>query len=384
MLAKMAPGRNSKSPRSWLKTFTPVTSVGRRSGVNWILRKEQSMDRAMLLASMVFPTPGTSSIRRWPSATSAARARRTSRDLPWMTCSTFRWMASKSDANRSHSAGCPVAATPASHPSRVLARVYRYGPVRQSPNENTEAGPERFPGPASNKGSGWPGPSYLGTPRAAPCSLAGALHPSDRATTLPCSRDYTRVIPVGQAHRPFPATRDFENPVAILGRTYDGPSTRSQRDRTTARRRPGDESSGARPQRQGRRDRFQRRGVPVGADDDPGAFGGEAAVLRTDPLPGPRGAHPPGRVRPGPLDVPILRATGRERRPCHPEVRRRGACVGERRGGVSAMQPTEGEPPPARDRAEAGSAPVRAGGRVPPVARPSRTGVGAVPLLEVA
>ena len=58
MLAKMAPGLNSKSPRSWLKTFTPVTSVGSRSGVNWIRRNEQSIDRAMAFASMVLPTPG--------------------------------------------------------------------------------------------------------------------------------------------------------------------------------------------------------------------------------------------------------------------------------------------------------------------------------------
>ena len=65
MLAKMAPGLNSKSPRSWLKTFTPVTSVGSRSGVNWIRRNEQSIDRAMALASIVLPHPGTST-RRCP------------------------------------------------------------------------------------------------------------------------------------------------------------------------------------------------------------------------------------------------------------------------------------------------------------------------------
>src|SRR5918996_92279 len=46
MLAKIAPGLNSKSPVSWLNTLTPVTSVGSRSGVNWIRRNEQSIDRA--------------------------------------------------------------------------------------------------------------------------------------------------------------------------------------------------------------------------------------------------------------------------------------------------------------------------------------------------
>ena len=68
MFAKIAPGLNSKSRCSWLKTFTPVTSVGSRSGVNWMRRNEQSIDRAIALASIVLPTPGTSSISRWPSA----------------------------------------------------------------------------------------------------------------------------------------------------------------------------------------------------------------------------------------------------------------------------------------------------------------------------
>ena len=63
-LAKMAPGRNSKSRRSWLKTLTPVMSLGSRSGVNWIRRTEQSIDRAKALASIVLPTPGTSSMSR--------------------------------------------------------------------------------------------------------------------------------------------------------------------------------------------------------------------------------------------------------------------------------------------------------------------------------
>ena len=45
MLAKIAPGLNSKSRCSWLKTLTPVTSVGSRSGVNW-MPAEGAIDRA--------------------------------------------------------------------------------------------------------------------------------------------------------------------------------------------------------------------------------------------------------------------------------------------------------------------------------------------------
>src|SRR5437868_11040183 len=77
MLANTAPGLNSKSRVSWLYTLTPVTSLGSRSGVNWMRRTEQSIERANALASLVLPTPGTSSMSRCPSASITARASRT-------------------------------------------------------------------------------------------------------------------------------------------------------------------------------------------------------------------------------------------------------------------------------------------------------------------
>ena len=64
MFAKMPPGLNSKSPRCWLNTDTPVTSLGSRSGVNWMRLTLQSIDRPRALASIVLPTPGTSSRSR--------------------------------------------------------------------------------------------------------------------------------------------------------------------------------------------------------------------------------------------------------------------------------------------------------------------------------
>src|ERR1700682_3531283 len=51
--------------------LTPVTSEGSRSGVNWRRSKEQPRERASDLASIVLPTPGTSSIRMWPRLSSA-------------------------------------------------------------------------------------------------------------------------------------------------------------------------------------------------------------------------------------------------------------------------------------------------------------------------
>ena len=87
MLAKMPPGLNSNSRVSALNTETPVMSEGSRSGVNCSRRTEQSIDRPSALASIVLPTPGTSSTSRWPSASSTTRARSTELRLPSITVS---------------------------------------------------------------------------------------------------------------------------------------------------------------------------------------------------------------------------------------------------------------------------------------------------------
>src|SRR5918992_495342 len=67
---------HSNSFERWSKTFTPVTSDGSRSGVNWIRENEQSIERASAFASIVFPTPGKSSMIRWPSLTRERTQRR--------------------------------------------------------------------------------------------------------------------------------------------------------------------------------------------------------------------------------------------------------------------------------------------------------------------
>ena len=60
-------------------------SLGSRSGVNCTRRTVQSMDRASVLASRVLPTPGTSSTRRCPSASSTVIAVRTTDCFPSIT-----------------------------------------------------------------------------------------------------------------------------------------------------------------------------------------------------------------------------------------------------------------------------------------------------------
>jgi hypothetical protein len=88
-LAKIPPGRNWNSSAARFHTDTPVTSEGSRSGVNWIRWHDPPIDAAMALASEVLPTPGTSSMRRWPSASRHTSARWTCSRLPWMTRSTL-------------------------------------------------------------------------------------------------------------------------------------------------------------------------------------------------------------------------------------------------------------------------------------------------------
>src|SRR5712691_157621 len=87
--AKTGPGRNSNSFERWLKTLTPVTSDGRRSGVNWIREKDMSSERASAFASIVFPTPGKSSRIRWPSATRQSTHRRSVSSGAWTTRPRF-------------------------------------------------------------------------------------------------------------------------------------------------------------------------------------------------------------------------------------------------------------------------------------------------------
>src|SRR5947207_5859040 len=72
---------------------TPVMSLGTRSGVHWMRRKVRSSDRATARARVVFPTPGTSSSRTWPSTRRAPSSCSVTSRFPTTTaptCSTRR------------------------------------------------------------------------------------------------------------------------------------------------------------------------------------------------------------------------------------------------------------------------------------------------------
>ena len=86
--AKTAPGWKTNSPVDVSYTWAPITSVGNRSGVNWIRRIVPSTADTIVLASIVFPVPGTSSISRCPSEIMHSSAVRTTPLLPRMKPST--------------------------------------------------------------------------------------------------------------------------------------------------------------------------------------------------------------------------------------------------------------------------------------------------------
>ena len=66
--------------------------------MNWTRFHVQSIDAASALARLVLPTPGTSSMSRWPSASRHMTASSIASFLPCTTRATLLVMASNSDA----------------------------------------------------------------------------------------------------------------------------------------------------------------------------------------------------------------------------------------------------------------------------------------------
>src|SRR5918995_5045306 len=109
--ANTGPGRNSNSFRRWLKTFTPVTSDGSRSGVNWIREKGPSSERASDFASIVLPTPGKSSMITCPSAIRPRMQRRSVSAGAWTTRARLAARRSRVSADEATAAGSLRAST---------------------------------------------------------------------------------------------------------------------------------------------------------------------------------------------------------------------------------------------------------------------------------
>src|ERR1044071_7017256 len=88
MLAKIGPCRSSNTLPCWSYTDTPTMSDGNRSLVNWMRRNVPPSAAASARASVVLPTPGMSSINRWPRDSRVTMAARIDSGLPRTTVAT--------------------------------------------------------------------------------------------------------------------------------------------------------------------------------------------------------------------------------------------------------------------------------------------------------
>ena len=107
--AKRGPGWKTKAPVARPScisgTEAPTRSAGSRSLVNWMRRKLASTERASACASVVLPTPGTSSTSTCPPATHASTQWRTTSDLPRNARSTLARRRPANSAARTGSSG---------------------------------------------------------------------------------------------------------------------------------------------------------------------------------------------------------------------------------------------------------------------------------------
>ena len=73
--------------------------------MNWRREKRQSSERASAFASIVFPTPGKSSMIRWPSATRQSTTSRNVSSGAWTTRARFAAIAATRSAGSGAKAG---------------------------------------------------------------------------------------------------------------------------------------------------------------------------------------------------------------------------------------------------------------------------------------
>src|SRR6266511_4106012 len=96
--------------------FTPDLLPSDVTGVNWMRRNVQSSERARDFASIVLPTPGTSSIRRWPSQSRVTRQSLISSSLLTIARETFDMNASATLLTASLAGTLAIIGSPCSSP----------------------------------------------------------------------------------------------------------------------------------------------------------------------------------------------------------------------------------------------------------------------------
>ena len=116
-----------------MNTDTPVMSDGRRSGWPWTRDSSAPREVARVRASTVLPTPGTSSMRRWPPERAATAAATSAPSLPSTTCSRLRTSArpsaTASSRSRTRSSTTLIGTPPCRGPRVPTLRVPHGPPV---------------------------------------------------------------------------------------------------------------------------------------------------------------------------------------------------------------------------------------------------------------
>src|SRR6478672_171033 len=119
---------------------TPVTSLGSRSGVNWIRELVPCTVSARARASEVFPVPGKSSSSRCPSASRQVTASPIGRGLPRTAWPTLATSLPNVSANQDACSGVMLIL-----PSQQLVSVADVAPGRTCAHQVIDPVPERPP-----------------------------------------------------------------------------------------------------------------------------------------------------------------------------------------------------------------------------------------------
>ena len=143
--------------------LTPTRSAGSRSGVNWTRFHEQSIDAASAFARLVLPTPGTSSMSRWPSASRQITASSIGSILPSTTWAMLDVMASNSDANRTFDPSDDWSSPPAVRLEATVTRARVDGAGQDLPRYRCAEPRPRMRATERQRGSGHHGLRGRGT-----------------------------------------------------------------------------------------------------------------------------------------------------------------------------------------------------------------------------
>ena len=337
-LAKIGPGRYARSlpPCAFVTTrLVPITSLGIRSGVNWMREKLPPVSRARVRTIWVFPRPGAPSSSTLPPARSAPTTPRITSSWPKITAArppVRRWPRARARASARSASSAPI-----SFAGRAAATWdpfnIRWLLLTSGPAESTGS-------------SGAPRPSWAAGMRssAIPLLRGGVVRGEDLAGTPRAAR------------RPGPEAVDGLHGALALAHLGRAPaaSPRAPADPASPGGDPG--MCGPRP----------GPGIPLGRRRAHRGRGGAMIAARSAPAPPPSPFPALFRRSPSPAPVHPLLALSR-REPSRPE-----------QGHLEELAPAPPIAPASRRRPWPAPRPPRAAAPSPPPApRPAPSAAAA-------